>query len=224
MRGLISYAGSGLLVLIVVCTASALLPACGANNRIPWTWADWCPVNKGLNVENQIAALSDANRLLEQDILLRERELAQLQCEPKAPIQTTQPKEIDPQDWNGRRIELLEGCWDLDSRFVTTNRQTGEQSRYNVWSMCFDAYGHGREEMRADNGNTCGGTVTGHFDTSGSLVIEEPGNLRCSDGGFVYRLSSKCKLNENGAASCVVSQPEVGGTTTVEFRRSVREN
>lgn len=229
MRGLFTYGGSGVLVCIVLWGALALLPACGAGNRIAAVWADWCPVNQALNTDNRIAAISDANKSLERSILQRERELAKLLCEPRAPVRTaqprqSQPKEIDRQDWNSRRIGLLEGCWELDSRFVTTNRQTGEQSRYNNWSMCFDGGGNGREEMRADNGNTCSGSVTGSFNASGALVIEEPGNLQCSDGGFVYRLSSQCTLNDNGTASCTVSQPEVGGTTKVEFRRSVREN
>lgn len=220
MRGLFTYGGGALVVGLVLWAASALLPACGVGSRVAGTWADWCPVDSSGIAEQQIAALADQNRALEQLILQRERELAAKQCE--IPKQSAQ--RIDRQDWDSGRIGLLEGCWDLDSRFVTNNRSTGEQSRYTVWTMCFDASGQGREEMRADNGNSCSGTVQGSFGADGALRIEEPGNLQCSDGGFVYRLSSRCTLKEDGNASCVVSQPEVGGRTTVEFRRSAREN
>ena len=213
-----------MLVCIAIGAAAALLPACGARNSIARTWVDWCPANKIQAAENKIATISEANRSLERRILQRERELALLRCDPEAPVQTAKPKEIDRQDWNSRRIGLLEGCWELDSRFATTNRQTGVQSRYTRWTMCFDARGVGREEMRADNGNSCSGPVTGSFDAGGDLVIEEPGNLQCSDGGFIYRLRNQCRLNENGTASCVVSQPEVGSSTTVEFRRSAEGN
>lgn len=234
MRGLLTYGGAGMLIALILWAAATVLPACGGGGRIAWTWSEWCPVNSNLNADNEIDALTDANRLLERSILQRERELAQLQCTPKVvaqaplpapvPPQQTLPEEIDPQDWNSRRIGLLEGCWELESKFVTTNRETGERSLYQEWSMCFDRNGSGREEMRANNGNTCRGPIEGRFDPNGALVIEEPENLQCSDGGFIYRLRSQCRLNKNGTANCVVTQPEGGGTTTVEFRRSAREN
>lgn len=235
MRAVFTYGGSVVLVGLVLWAALAVLPACGAQNRIAWTWSDWCPVNTNLAAENQLASLTDANRSLERAILQRERELAALQCVPDVPVQIAEPKQTEPEkpplpekidrkDWNDRRIGLLEGCWELESRFVTNNRETGETSRYNVWEMCFDATGKGREEMLADNGATCEGPVQGRFDGNGKLIIEEPANLQCSDGEYIYRLRSACELNDNGTASCVVSQPEVGGSTTVEFRRSARDN
>ena len=78
--------------------------------------------------------------------------------------------------------------------------------------------------MRAENGGTCSGSVRGSFNADGSLSIEEPGNLQCSDGEFIYRLSSRCQLKGDGTAACVVTQPEVGKSATINFRRAVREN
>lgn len=222
--------GSALLIAIVAWSAAALVPACGAADRVAGTWFDWCPVNKAKQTETQLAALENQNKDLLDRILQRERELALIQCEPKAPQQAAlpkplpQPKEIDRDDWENRRIDVLEGCWELDSEFVTTNTTTGAETKYNQWTMCFDRNGNGREEMRAANGNSCEGPVTGAFDASGALVIEEPGDLACSDGGFIYRLSSSCKLNDGGTANCVVTQPEVGGSAIIEFRRSTRGN
>lgn len=230
MRGFFAYVGAVVLVAVVAWMGAALLPVCGIGGRIAYTWQDWCPIDRRSETETRLAALSDARRQLEIDILQRERELALMQCEPKPRVQAELPEkneppaEIDREDWNDRRIGLLDGCWELDSRFVTTNRQTGEESRYNSWTMCFGANGAGREEMRASNGNTCSGPVTGRFDSGGALVIEEPADLQCSDGGYIYRLISRCQANDDGTATCVVTQPEVGGSTTVKFRRSARGN
>lgn len=220
MRALLAYLGAAVLAGLVVWGASALLPACGVGSTIASRWQDWCPVNSNLETERQLAAMKETSDDLTRRILEHERKLAALQCEPRAPVQTTQPKAIDRGDWNNRRIGLLEGCWSLDSRFVTTNRTTGVKSRYNEWTMCFSADGTGREEMRAENGNTCSGTVTGRFNARGELEIEEPADLPCSDGGYIYRLRSTCQLKENGAANCRVTQPQVGSSTTVEFRRA----
>lgn len=224
------FFGTALLVAIVAWSAAALVPACGAGDRVAATWFDWCPVNKAEQTEAQLAVLEGQNKILLDRILQRERELALIQCQPEEPQQAALPEpaplpeKIDRGDWEGRRIGLLEGCWELDSSFVTTNRTTGVETTYNQWIMCFDANGVGREEMRAANGNSCEGPVTGAFDGSGALIIEEPGDLACSDGGYIYRLSSSCELNEAGTANCVVTQPEVGSSATVEFRRSTRGN
>lgn len=228
MRGILAFTGAGLLIALVMWSAAALLPACGAANRIALPWLDWCPVNRQAQLETRLAALSAANRDLQQAIAQRERELALKQCStpPQTaalPAPAPQPPRIDRRDWDNRQIGLLEGCWELESRFVTTNRETGQQSRYNEWVMCFDASGRGREDMFADNGNSCSGPVQGHFNGDGHLVIEQPGDLPCSDGGFIYRLRSTCQLQDNGTASCAVEQPEVGGATTVDFRRAQRD-
>ncbi|MEM6310359.1 MAG: hypothetical protein AAF754_09935 [Pseudomonadota bacterium] len=231
MRAIFAFVGSVVLVGVVTWAAASLIPACGANNRIASTWVDWCPVNKAQEKDDRLTALTQSNRDLADRIFQTERELALMQCVPEPPQQSAQltpppiaPPRIDEEDWNDQDIGLLDGCWDLDSRFVTTNRQTGAQTRYNRWTMCFDGNGNGRETMQADNGNNCSGPVRGAFDGAGKLVIEEPGNLQCSDGGYIYRLRSSCTLNPNGTASCVVTQPEVGSSTTVEFRRSARGN
>ena len=216
------FMGTGVLVALTLWLSAALLPACGANRTVFSTWIDWCPVNKHQQNEERLAALTTSNRNLQLRIDAYERELALKQCLPaEAPPQSDR---IDWNAWSGKQIGLLEGCWDLESRFTTTNRQTGEPSRYQTWKMCFDARGVGREEMRADSGSVCSGPVQGSFDASGSLAIEEPGNLTCSDGGFIYRLKSTCSLNDDGTASCVVTQPEIGSSTTVEFRRAARGN
>ena len=179
--------------------------------------------------DGKLAELAKRRSDLEREIADKESELALLQCaavaeEPRLPELLPEPETagIDEDDWNARDVSLLEGCWDLESNFSTTNRQTGVRSRYNVWRMCFDANGVGREDMRSESGSTCSGPVSGRFDANGSLVIEQPANLQCSDGGFIYRMRGQCALNQEGTANCALLQPEVGGTADVEFRRAER--
>ena len=229
VRTSLALTGSGLIVAFVAWSAAALVPACGVGGRVAGTWIDWCPFNKVAEADDKLAALHNQNRALKDSILRHERELALLNCAPESQQRdssaelTPQPEAIDREDWEDRRIGLLEGCWELDSLFETTD-QTGATTRYNQWTMCFDADGAGHEEMRADNGASCSGFVQGFFDSDGTLIIEEPDNLPCSDGGYIYRLVSNCKLNEHGTANCTVTQPEVGSSGNVEFRRSARGN
>ncbi|MCV6592374.1 MAG: hypothetical protein OIF48_05435 [Silicimonas sp.] len=208
--------------------AAILLPACGVWNRVAPSWFAWCPINAQAQVETRLAALEVEALDLRTRIAARERELALMQCTPKPPVielpplKDPGPPPIDREAWTERDIASLEGCWELDSNFSTTHRDTGEQSTYKTWRICFDTQGNGEEEMRADNGNTCSGIVRSQFNARGVLEIEEPANLRCSDGGFIYRLSSRCTLKGDGTAACEVSQPEVGRSAILNFRRATR--
>lgn len=224
MRVLGTVLGAGLLVALTVTLAALLLPACGLLRSIAPTWIDWCPVNTAAEAELQLAALGSRQADLRARIAEHERALALRQCDVQVPkvAETPIPEDIDREAWASRDIGLLEGCWELESRFSTRNQQTGVTSQYGVWEMCFDANGLGREEMRSDSGSVCSGPVQGSFDSAGRLQIIEPADLPCSDGGFIFRLESQCELNDDGTARCVVSQPEPGGSTTVEFRRAAR--
>ena len=231
MRVLVTIIGAVFLVAITTVLGALLLPACGVLQSVAPTWIDWCPVNAQDKAETRLAALSERTSELENLILQRERELALMQCVRKPPKvaqveepvevpEVAEPPEIDREAWAERDISTLDGCWNLDSRFSTTNRQTGVSTRYTTWRMCFNAQGVGREEMLAENGGKCSGPVQGRFNADGSLSIEEPGNLQCSDGEFIYRLSSRCQLQGDGTAACVVTQPEAGRSATVTFRRA----
>ncbi|MEM1232636.1 MAG: hypothetical protein AAGH70_00790 [Pseudomonadota bacterium] len=212
-------------MVLVAILAASLLPACGALARVAPSWIAWCPENTQAAVEERLASLDATRFALETRIARRERELALYQCNVAAPRQAVRLPEpsapIDRNAWDARDVGLLEGCWDLDSRFSTRDTQ-GNQSRYQSWTMCFDGSGRGTEEMRADTGSVCRGPITGQFEQDGRLLISEPGNLQCSDGGFLFRLESRCALNDDGTASCVVLQPETNASTNVNFRRSAR--
>lgn len=230
MRVILTLILAAGLVGVVAGAAALALPACGAQRTVWATWLEWCPVNQAAETEAQLAAITARTQDLQARIEARERELALRQCVPQqvarlAPPPAPQtPAPIERDAWENRDLAVLEGCWSLDSSFTTTDRRTGRESRYTEWEICFDRAGNGREEMRADTGTACAGTVTSQFDSAGRLQIVQPANLQCTDGAFLFRMESACTLNPNGTASCAVRQPESGGSATIAFRRSGSNN
>ncbi len=219
----------GLLLIISASVAAfALLPACGA--RLPFLGGN-CPAPEVIAAEERLSALGAEREDLIRRVSALEREVGVLDCvaatdEPPATASVppaTEPA-IDAEAWNSRDLSLLEGCWALDSTFQTVNTQTGVTSRYTTWRMCFGANGTGREEMTSDTGVTCAGSVAASFDAGGGLVIEEPGNLMCGDGAFIYRMVSRCGLNPDGTAACRIEQPEINRAGSVTFRRASGDN
>lgn len=222
MKFALAIVGTVALLGVVLAAARLLLPACGISTGGITGWLFHCPDPVVVARKERIESLAFANRALLARVASAERRLALRQCTMQE--RATPPPVIDTDAWEERDIGLLEGCWALDSRFSTRDRETGQQTRYTTWEMCFDDAGNGTEEMRADNGNICRGPVRGTFDGAGRLFIEEPDDLQCSDGGFIYRLQSRCTLRADGTASCAVTQPEPGSSTTVDFRRATGSN
>jgi len=173
--------------------------------------------------------LDGQNADLTRTVAALERELAAMQCtadlpDPPAPVlalpDPPPPAPIDPEAWARRDLGVLDGCWQLDSTYATRNVRTGEVTTYDEWRMCFDAAGAGLAEMRGTNGVTCEGAVQGAFAADGQLAVTEAGNLRCSDGSFIYRRDLVCALSADGGAGCAVTQAEVGSASTVRLRRA----
>lgn len=173
--------------------------------------------------------LRRARETLLADIRIAERRLAQMRCEaeippPPAPEPAAEPAptapEIDTDAWRGRDLGMLDGCWELDSDYRVRNSQTGKVTEYREWSMCFDAAGRGRTAMRASDGTTCQGTVSGRFDGGGRLVLEEPDDPECSDRTAILRRIITCSLTPDGAAACDSHQPSADLTAPVRLRRS----
>lgn len=206
-------------------SAALLLPACGVVMR----GLSFCPAQDLAETELRLAALDDLNAALGREVAALERELGAVQCTavyppaatpPEPPRTAAVPPTIDRDAWARRDLGVLQGCWQLDSNYSTRNQRTGVITDYTEWRMCFDGAGAGRAEMLGTNGITCTGPVTGRFAGDGSLEVAEAGNLQCSDQTFIYRRDLACSLSGNGAASCQVTQPAVGTTSTVRLRRS----
>lgn len=221
-----------LLTLSIAAATFALLPACGV--RLPFFGTvDFCAPRGAAAAAARLESLAATGADLSRRIAALERELGAVQCTrvveappipAPAPVPTPVPApEADSRAWDEGDVARLEGCWSLDSPFQTTDERTGVISHYNSWRMCFGADGSGSEEMRADTGATCSGPVTGRL-AAGELVIEEPGNLPCSGGSFIYRMVSRCTPKPDGTAVCQLTQPEIGSAGTVSFRRAEGDN
>ncbi|PTW44316.1 hypothetical protein [Rhodovulum kholense] len=231
------------LLAIVGAAGYAALAACRVELAVLDRWLPQsCPSDADIAAAARLDALRDRNLALTRDIRRAENELAALQCEaaspapPPAPLPEPEPAPapdsagIDPGSWSRGDIRVLDGCWELDSDFRTRDIQTGRITHYTQWEMCFDRQGNGRETMTATNGTTCQGAVSGQFlDLSGAaggdqrLEVREPGNLRCSDGGYIHQRIITCELAGDGSASCVNFQPETGGRGEVRLRRRTED-
>jgi hypothetical protein len=203
-----------------------LLPACGVRLPLIGTLATACAATPAEANAAALRAAEARNLELTLGIAALERELAIQHCVPaQAAVTPVPPPEagIDREAWEAGDLGLLEGCWRLDSNYETVNRQTGVRTSYTEWELCFGTDGAGRETMRAVNGTTCEGPITGRFDSADGLDITEPDNLQCSDSSFIYRRTIACRLREDGGAGCVVEQPGLDTRDEIRLRRAAGE-
>ena len=203
-----------------------MLQACAL--RLPW----------GAKVLACPAPEPDALEVLESEraALLRqinglERQLAQLRCvaapPPAPPVVAEAPPappdalpQADREAFRNRDLAAMQGCWELDSEYRTRDRRTGRITQWSDWNICLDADGRGREWMRSNRNDTCEGRVTATFDPSGSFVVREPANLRCTGGFYIYRRVVTCRIDDAGRALCDTFQPETGSRGPAQLRRS----
>ena len=152
---------------------------------------------------------------LEREILEAEEQLAERQCvaalpDPNAPL----PERV----WSQNDVPSLYGCWSLGSDYKTRDVDRGKVISYPVWRMCFNYVGKGKQIMEGDDGSTCTGPVEARFDGAKGLVIDEGGNLACSDGGFIHQRRIACGLAARGAI-CNTLQPETDGAADIPLTR-----
>ncbi len=151
-----------------------------------------------------------------------------LPADPVTPAPDALPEpeilpEPDAEAWRNRDLDVLAGCWELDSEYRVTNVRTGAVTEFTEWTMCFTEGARGLARMRAGDATACEGPVAGRFDAAGRLVFEEPANLPCSGGLEIYRRVVTCALREDGAAECASTQPEQGNSVDVRLRRAAGE-
>lgn len=215
------------LVSVVAAAAYLLLQACGVGAWGTSRFLGFCPSSVAVQERQTLVTLNDETNDLQRRIAFLERELAAKQCTaqysvPEPVLPQSSPETIDDEAWNQRDLRVLEGCWELDSLLEIINDRTRAVTTYRKWSMCFNGSGRGTQDMVSTDGAVaCTGPVTGHFDSAGQLIIEEPTDLPCSDNGVIWRRVTSCVLNNNGTASCVSHQPEHGNrSSNVRLRRA----
>ncbi|MGF6861543.1 hypothetical protein ABIE69_002115 [Rhodobacteraceae bacterium MBR-64] len=217
------------LVLVVLLGTALLLQACGVVLWGTTALARYCPIPVSVTDRGRLDELRSEGASLRSRIAFLEQELAARQCTvvfddpPLAPVPpetAIQPPLIDRDAWERGDLDALTGCWDLEAQMRVRNVRTNRITLYNQWNICFDGNGQGTEKMRATDGTTCEGPVSGSFDPSGRLIIEEPGNLSCSNDGWIFRRVASCTLQSDARATCSVFQPEPNITSTVRLQRA----
>lgn len=210
------------LVLVVAGAAALVLQSCGLrlpfSDRVILT----CPPAE-TRAEADARRVAGQARTLETRIAALEQQLAGLECTalPPPPPDDT-PSGLAPDAFRDNDISIMEGCWELQSEYNVRHIRTGEITSFRDWRICFDAAGNGREEMRATNGVSCEGQLSGRIG-SGQLSMAEPGNLICSNGFEIFRRDITCSLDAQGVANCSTYQPEIDGRGTATLRRAGRE-
>lgn len=224
MSGLIITLASFALISLVAMSSALVLTSCRLNLGLLPERFDTCPDPVRETALSAAEMVARENRAIETQILQLERRLAAKTCVARDVDPILPEPEIDTRAWNSRDIGALAGCWDLESVFTTVDQATGQELPFDTWNICFDSAGNGRETMRAPNGTVCSGSITGAFSDAGELNLNQPGNLQCSDGTFIFRLASACVLQEDNRVQCRVHQPETQRSTTIDFRRAERRD
>lgn len=228
--------GPVLIALVVLVTASRILPACAIG---VFSWAEACPPEPQVVGGERVAALAAARAALEAEVAALQRRVASLpNClpppppAPPPPVVTPvsrpppapppppePPRDITREQWDDRDVSLLEGCWDLDSNFETVGRNN-DRHPVQSWSMCFDANGNGTQNFRAFRDRIpCSGPVRGSFDAAGRLNVDFVRNAECRGGGQILRREATCELTPEGRARCTSVRRQDGLRQSFVLRR-----
>lgn len=213
-NGILAMIGGGVLVGLAVGASNATLRACALDLSI-LRGVSACERPTAPAARVQLAALAQDRVLLERRIVELETELARRQC-AKAPPDPDAP--LTRPGWDRGDLSMFYGCWKLDSVYRTRDVDSGEIRTYDEWRMCFATDGTGSQTMRATDGTLCKGAINAEFD-GGRLTLSEPGNLSCSDGGFIHNRQISCGLS-GGGASCDTQQAQTGGAGGAAFERA----
>lgn len=224
-----------LVVLGVAASGRALLQACGLRLPLTGTVLSWCETPQAQGLRDRQADEDRITGDLGARIAALERDLARLECRadpPPPPLPPLRPKPrpeppetpsgLDPDAFEDDDISVMEGCWQLSSDYAVREIRTGLITEFRYWRICFDAAGNGTQEMRATNGVSCKGTVSGRLAGDGRLTMRESGNLKCDNSSEIYRRDITCTLDASGTARCETYQPEVNGRGVAILRRAGR--
>ncbi len=206
---------ASLLLGLVGITAFLILGACGVLSPF-LTWGiPGCPIAVASVPDARLEAALGRQAVLESQVTDLEMRLARLEClPPESPPPPPEPEPtggLDAEQWEDQDIQILEGCWALDSHYQAQDVITGAVSTVASWNMCFDANGVGNQTLRFDDGTTCREGTTARFNSSGQLEVRDDANVDCSDQSYIYRRVMTCDLLPDGTASCQSTQPERGG-------------
>ncbi len=211
------------LLILVGISAFVILGACGVLSPLSTWWIPGCQTAVADVPDPRLEAALGRQAILESQVTDLETRLARLECPPARPPPPEPEPEpqggMDAEQWEEQDIQMLEGCWQLDSHYQTQDVRTGEVSTVSGWNMCFEADGVGSQNLQFDDGRTCRSGTTARFNAAGQLEIRDNSNVNCSDQSYIYRRVMTCDLQPDGTASCLSRQPSrEGGSSHVRIR------
>ena len=216
------------LLGLVGFSAFLILGVCGVLSPLSTWGLSVCPAVASDASDSRLEAALGRQAVLEAQVSDLEVRLARLECHPPEPPPPPPPPAPEPEpepepepvggmdaeQWEEQDIQMLEGCWALDSNYRLRDKDTGAISTVSSWNMCFDANGIGNQTLRFDDGTTCRSGTSARFNSVGQLEIRDDANVHCSDQSYIYKRIMTCDHQSDGTASCQSTQPELGSRST----------
>ena len=215
---------ASLLLGLVGFVAFLILGACGVLSPLSTWGIPGCPAVVADVSDPRFEAALGRQAVLESQVTDLETRLARLECPPPHPPPPEPEPEPEPQSgmdaeqWEEQDIQMLEGCWALDSDYQVQDVDTGAISTVASWNMCFDADGVGSQTLRFDDGTTCRSGTTARFNSAGQLAISDDSDVHCSDRSYIYQRVMTCDLQPDGTASCLSTNRYDDNTNPVRIR------
>ncbi len=204
------------LVLLVMAAAWSVLPACGL--RLPFGHGEWQVCPAAAAAPRPTDGTAAQREVVLRQITEAETRLAALECQPAQAPPPAQPAllpqilpqllrqalpdgpALSPEDLPDD-LTALQGCWALSSDYHTVEPGTGASIDFPAWQVRFDGNGKGHETIRESDGISCEGPVAAALNGDQTLVIDEPGDLPCSNGYSIYRRQIRCHCGCGGAGT-----------------------
>lgn len=216
------------LLVLVGFVAFLILGACGVLSPLSSIGIPGCPAVASDVPDSRLEAALGRQAVLEAQVSDLELRLARLECLPPEPPPPPPPPPpepepepvggLDAEQWEDQDIQVLEGCWALDSHYQVREVNSGEISTVASWNMCFDANGVGNQTLQFDGGTSCRSGTTANFNSSGQLEIRDDSDVNCSDRSYIFRRVMTCDLQTDGTASCTSVSSYDGSSSSVRIR------
>lgn len=132
------------------------------------------------------------------------------------------PPAIRDDDWQNRKVESLQGCWQLDSDYRLQDINTKVITTVESWQVCFGADGQGQQTLRLSDGKTCTAPVKAAFPTGDRLELNDQADVTCEGGTIIFRRDIACQRQASATIDCSSHQPQHGGQNRVSLRRQAR--
>jgi hypothetical protein len=126
---------------------------------------------------------------------------------PPPPPPPPQHRADLPQDrWDHHDLGMLQGCWNNFTHMTLYGPDPRTRAirpkPVQTWLFCFDGHGHGHQQIRLQNGETCENDLTASFGSDNSLQMVDSGHCPFPSAPLV-RGRLTCRRESDSEAACV---------------------